>query len=341
MKRQTIFIVAALLSAALTGFYTYEALKHKEFKYSDRLKQLAEEVNNANTTWKAGENIKWINADIAGVKAHLGALEGDNGENLPVSNAVKADLPTAFDARQQWGDKCTSLWEVRDQSNCGSCWAFGAVESLTDRHCIHLGQDIRLSAQNMLTCCATCGQGCNGGYPASAMSYYVKTGLVTGDLYNTTGWCQAYSFAPCAHHVDTPLYPACTGELPTPKCAKTCDSGSGQTYTVHKGSKAYSVGKTQEAIMTEIQTNGPVEAAFTVYEDFLNYKSGVYKHVTGKALGGHAIKIVGWGVENNTPYWIVVNSWNQTWGDNGTFKILRGKNECGIEAQVVTALPLN
>jgi len=41
-------------------------------------------------------------------------------------------------------------------------------------------------------------------------------------------------------------------------------------------------------------TNGPVEAAFTVYSDFLSYKSGVYKHVSGDEEGGHAIKILGW-----------------------------------------------
>jgi cathepsin B len=79
---------------------------------------------------------------------------------------------------------------------------------------------------------------------------------------------------------------------------------------------------------------GPVSAAFTVYNDFLTYESGVYVHTSGSALGGHAVKIFGWGVEDGTPYWSVANSWNPTWGDGGTFKILRGKNECGIEGQI-------
>lgn len=68
-----------------------------------------------------------------------------------------------------------------------------------------------------------------------------------------------------------------------------------------------------------------------VYDDFLTYKSGVYQHVSGGDPGGHAIKIIGWGVENGTPYWLCANSWNYSWGENGFFKILRGKNECGIE----------
>jgi cathepsin B len=81
----------------------------------------------------------------------------------------------------------------------------------------------------------------------------------------------------------------------------------------------------------EISTNGPIEAAFTVYEDFITYTSGVYQHTTGQALGGHAIKVLGYGNENGTDYWLVANSWNETWGDNGYFKIKRGTNECGIE----------
>lgn len=48
-------------------------------------------------------------------------------------------------------------------------------------------------------------------------------------------------------------------------------------------------------------------------------------HTTGDALGGHAVKLIGWGTENGTPYWLVMNSWNETWGDKGMFKILRGQ----------------
>lgn len=85
-------------------------------------------------------------------------------------------------------------------------------------------------------------------------------------------------------------------------------------------------------------TNGPVEAAFYVYRDFISYKSGVYHHTSGSFLGGHAIKIIGWGVDGSTPYWIIANSWGTTWGINGFFWMLRGRNECGIESQVITGL---
>ena len=50
---------------------------------------------------------------------------------------------------------------------------------------------------------------------------------------------------------------------------------------------------------------------------YISVFSGVYKHEEGSFLGGHAIKILGWGVENDTPYWLVANSWNPDWGDKG------------------------
>lgn len=57
----------------------------------------------------------------------------------------------------------------------------------------------------------------------------------------------------------------------------------------------------------------------------------------GSFLGGHAVKIIGWGTDakSGKDYWLVANSWNESWGENGFFRILRGANECGIEGQVV------
>jgi len=92
-------------------------------------------------------------------------------------------------------------------------------------------------------------------------------------------------------------------------------------------------------VFSEIYNKGSVEGAFDVYEDFMTYKSGVYKHVEGSYLGGHAIKIIGWGVEDNVKFWICVNSWNEDWGENGLFRILKGEDECGIESGVVAGDP--
>merc|ERR1711892_447481 len=128
------------------------------------------------------------------------------------------------------------------------------------------------------------------------------------------------------------------GDGPTPKCEKKCiPEYATKTYIADKafGQRGYAVHSKPSAIQTEIMTYGPVEAAFQVYSDFPTYKSGVYKHTSGSLLGGHATKIIGWGSEDNMDYWLVNNSWNSDWGDHGTFKILRGSNECGIEGGVV------
>ena len=51
------------------------------------------------------------------------------------------------------------------------------------------------------------------------------------------------------------------------------------------------------------------------------------------------LRILGWGVEHGTPYWLVANSWSKYWGDHGRFKILRGQDHCGIESRVLAGMP--
>ncbi|VDP90307.1 unnamed protein product [Echinostoma caproni] len=102
---------------------------------------------------------------------------------------------------------------------------------------------------------------------------------------------------------------------------------------------SYNVMSDAKQIMYEIMNNGPVEAAFAVYEDFMVYQKGIYSHVTGAWLGGHAVRILGWGKEKDQPYWLIANSWNEEWGEDGYFRILRGTDECGIESQVTAGMP--
>ena len=84
---------------------------------------------------------------------------------------------------------------------------------------------------------------------------------------------------------------------------------------------------TRYKVKQEIKKNGPIYFSMTVYEDFTNYKSGIYHHVEGKSLGGHAIKVVGWGVERGDKYWIAANSWSEDWGEGGFFRIgMKEKN---------------
>jgi len=253
--------------------------------------------------------------------------------------------PTAFDSRTQWGAMCASTGEIRDQSNCGSCWAFGAAEAATDRYCIQTNGTMKmhLSAEDILSCCGTCGAGCNGGYPSAAWQWMKSTGVTTGGNYHDYAWCYSYELPVCDHHT-TGNYTNCQDlpTYPTPPCHKYCDTNTtyGTDYTDDKrhGKSEYGVSSMVSQIQTEIMTNGPVEASFTVYADFESYTGGVYVHKTGAEMGGHAVKIIGWGVDSGQDYWTVANSWNTDWGEKGFFRILRGVNECGIEGSIVAGM---
>jgi len=300
-------------------------------------------INSAQLTWKAGPN-KFQSWSKASIKRLMGVLPGheEHMKQLePLIHDVPNDLPANFDARNQWPN-CPTIKEVRDQGSCGSCWAFGAVEAMSDRICIASNgtQNAHISAEDLVSCCLLCGRGCNGGYPAAAWSHYKSTGLVTGGNYNTSQGCEPYTVPSCDHHVNGTRQP-CQGEEPTPHCRRECVSGYPTPFEQdkHYGVSSYSVQSKQEQIQTEIQKNGPVEGSFSVYADFPTYQSGVYKKTSNDYLGGHAIKILGWGVEGSTPYWLVANSWNEDWGDKGFFKILRGSDECGIESGVVAGAP--
>jgi cathepsin B len=80
-----------------------------------------------------------------------------------------------------------------------------------------------------------------------------------------------------------------------------------------QGKKAFSLRK-ELGMQTAISQKGTVSVAFTVYADFPTYKSGVYKHTTGAALGGHAVSMIGWGTLSGEKYWRVKNSWNEQVG---------------------------
>jgi cathepsin B len=299
-------------------------------------------INESNSTWRAGYNERFADMFVHQIKRMMGAKKTPADKKLPVKRIEVGDLPESFDLRQQW-PQCDSLKEIRDQSDCGSCWAFGAAEAMSDRVCIASKGKLqtRVSAEDILSCCDTCGDGCDGGYPDAAWSYWQNHGVPSGGLYQDNKTCQPYAFPPCDHHVKGKYGPCPADEYPTPDCATKCVDGYPNTYDkdLSFASDSYSVNGDEGEIMAEIYKNGSVEAAFTVFEDFLSYKSGVYQHLTGEELGGHAVKIIGWGVENGTKYWQVVNSWNEGWGDNGTFKILKGQSECGIEDGIVAGTP--
>ncbi|CAH1405467.1 unnamed protein product [Nezara viridula] len=313
--------------------------------HQDDFKEIIDIVNSSGAKWKAGQNFG-ENITISSLKRLLG-VKRDRLWKLPLrahNTIPDSNIPDSFDARDNW-PACESIRHIRDQGTCGSCWAVAAAGAFTDRLCIATNGtfNLPLSSEELLACCSRCGFGCGGGYPGEAWRYFAENGLVTGGDYKSNVGCQPYEIVACSHHINGSL-PSCD-TLPkseTPQCQRKCTnpaySGSFSSDH-HKIEHAYSVIFSVEDIQKEIMTYGPVEATFTVYGDFPTYKSGVYHQVTGWALGEHAVKIIGWGVEDGSPYWIVANQWNESWGDKGFFKILRGNDECGIESEIVAGIP--
>ncbi|UMM33859.1 hypothetical protein L5515_007180 [Caenorhabditis briggsae] len=300
------FVFAALLAVTLA----FVRIDHQSFVETLTGKALVDYVNSAQSlfiTEHVDVSEEFMKSRVMNVK-YASPPPSDEIRATEV-NTVLATIPETFDARTKW-PKCKSIKLIRNQANCGSCWAFGAAEVISDRICIATkgARQPIISPMDM------------------ALRWWVFDGVVTGGDYQGDG-CKPYQFCNSA---------GCPDAV-TPECALSCQSKYNTEYAKDKnfGTSAYYVGMTVSAIQTDIMTNGPVEASFKVYEDFYKYKSGVYKYIAGKMLGGHAIKIIGWGTENGTAYWLIANSWGTKWGENGFFKIRRGVNECGIENNVV------
>lgn len=111
-----------------------------------------------------------------------------------------------------------------------------------------------------------------------------------------------------------------------------CIDNNCTKYYIMKNSQKVFYG--EDEIRNEIIQNGPVAAILDIGYDIGNYRSGIYKSVlnTEESSFQHAVVIYGWGSEGGIPYWLVQNSYGTKWGINGTMKIYRGKNHCGIES---------
>jgi len=273
---------------------------------------MVEFLNNNQDSWKAEMPEKFKNMTLAQIKAQfLGAIP-DYTHHDQLSNHHEIhtnDIPEHFNSSEKWPG---CIHPIRDQGHCGSCWAFAASEVLSDRFCIaSKGSVNKVLSPQYLVSCNSLNHGCNGGVPYLSWTFLVNDGSVTDSCYP---------------------YQSSGGVSPKCKDFTKCADGQPLThYKAKKGSIATLGNPT--AIQNNILQYGPVEAGFSVYEDFMSYKSGIYKHTSGSLLGGHAVKIVGWGKENGTNYWIIANSWNVTWGESGFFRIAWG--QCGIDKACV------
>jgi cathepsin B len=217
--------------------------------------------------------------------------------------------PDSFDGRDTWPG-CD--WEIKDQGQCGSCWAFGLSEAAADRWCIANGQkNIIFSAQDPVSCDHN-DYGCSGGYMDRSNYYLRDTGVV-----------------------EWHCFPYHSGGGSVPPCPSKCEDGS--AWTKHKPTSVRHVTGVS-GIMEALSSDGPCDIAFRVYNDFFSYNTGVYVwDGTSPFRGGHAVKMLGYGHDSGSglDYWICANSWGKGWaGLGGYFWIKKGSNECAIESEV-------
>jgi cathepsin B len=327
-----------------------------------RLAQIDEIFKQEGVLWTAGVNGRFA-SEAPGASKNLCGVKGVWKEQVLSAVAegkvrhFVADgdvaIPDNFDSEEHWPFCAEIIGDIRDQSNCGCCWAFAGAEAASDRMCIATGGklEVPLSAEDVCFCASE--DGCGGGQIDTPWDYIKNSGSVSGGQYRGfgpfgKGMCSDFVLPHCHHHGpqgDDPHpaegQPGCP-IASSPQCPDKCDE---EAFPPHAdfGSDKYSfdgeieTASGEEDIQRMIMKGGPVETAFTVYSDFENYVGGVYHHVSGEMAGGHAVKFVGWGVDNGVKYWKVANSWNPYWGEKGYFRIARGSNEGGIEDMVTGA----
>lgn len=207
------------------------------------------------------------------------------------SDAAKT-LPATFDWRNNNGKNYVS--PILDQGDCGSCVAFATTGTFESQLNISAGDTtspFELSPQYIFSCG---GGACDEGWDAdSAAEFLTKTGMPDDA-------CLPYASGANDQDVE---------------CSAACSDHATRALKATK----YSTPKSSITAVKTALLHGPLVATMTVYDDFMSYKSGVYKHVTGAVDGGHAVSIIGWNDADKA--WICRNSWGTDWGMNGFFEI--------------------
>ena len=227
-------------------------------------------------------------------------------------------MPTSMDWREMNGSNYVT--PVRDQGQCGSCYAFASMAMLESRLLIaSKGSLHKIFSPQDIVSCSRYSAGCNGGLPY----------LIAGKYAEEFGVVEEECF-------------------PYQAKDSVCDEPTNCTRyraTNYKYVGGY-YGACNEQEMIAALQHGPISVAFKVTADFQQYKSGIYQHtgLTDKFNPfrpiNHAVLVVGYGEENGVKYWIVKNSWGIKWGEDGFFRIIRGKNELNIESMAVMAEPV-
>jgi len=232
--------------------------------------------------------------------------------NAPVIGVEVAspNVPTSYD----WRDHA-AVTPVKDQGQCGSCWAFSATEAIESAWILKghaTPSTINLAPQQIVDCDTIDGvQGCNGGYTESAYDYIVQAG----------------------------------GQEPSVDYPYTAKNGVCKfkaADVVSKISKYSTISKTESALPTNLASIGPLSICLDAAK-WQDYQSGVMTNLECcpmlKCSLDHCVQLVGYNTTASTPYWIVRNSWNTDWGVQGYIYLEMNKNTCGITTDITWPAP--
>jgi C1A family cysteine protease len=254
--------------------------------------------NNGNHTWTMGVNQF---SDLTAEEFEAIYLRGLLPYEAPLSMQQYVET---LAGEKDWR-KDGAVTPVKNQAQCGSCWAFSTTGAIEGWDQIKgKGQVKSLSEQQLVDCSGSTGnQGCNGGWPKWALTYLEKNG----------GSCDQQSYP----------YTGRDGS-----CKKTCTPVV--KMSAHKELN-------NENQLTDAIEASPISIAITASSAFQSYKTGIF---TGSCPGqvNHAVLLTGYGTQGSD-YWWIKNSWGASWGDQGYIRFPRGQNKCqmGYASVYVTA----
>jgi C1A family cysteine protease len=243
-----------------------------------------------------------------GYRPELGSLP----MSRPVKHCAEDVSPNADIDWRSHG----AVTAVKDQGQCGSCWAFSAVESVESAWFLSKGTLPILSPQQVVSCDTKTGdEGCNGGWPEWAYEYIEKAGgLTTEALYPYTSGTSGET-GKCKVRLPAPVASISNFVFATPPCNDTCKNQD-------------------EATLLKTLSTGPVSICVDA-QAWSAYIGGIMSSSCSSAYDNidHCVQLVGYSGSGVTPYWIVRNSWNTNWGEDGFMYLKYGQNLCGLADQ--------